>query len=104
MAEKQSKFNRIDNLKGNGWKPGQSGNPKGRPKKGLAIADILNSKGDEVMSDGRSRREKMLELVYGLATKAKPERWAVEFISDRTEGKSLERVEQKITKDEVIIE
>lgn len=56
------------------------------------------------MADGRSRREKMLELVYGLATKAKPERWAVEFISDRTEGKSLERVEQKITKDEVIIE
>jgi hypothetical protein len=29
--------------------------------------------------------------------------WAVQFIADRTEGKPREFVEQKITRDEVVI-
>ena len=92
-------------ITGKGWKPGQSGNPGGRPKKGVAIADILNSRGDEIVDEtGRTRREQMLENVYALATGNRPERWAVEFISDRTEGRALERVEQHVTKDEIIIE
>lgn len=26
------------------WKPGESGNPNGRPKKGLAVAEMINAK------------------------------------------------------------
>ena len=80
---------------GRPFKPGQSGNPNGRPKKGFAIADILNAKSNEIdAATGLTMREKMLNKVYDLATQDKPERWAVEFIADRTEGKSVERLAQ----------
>ena len=87
----------IGGVTGKGFVPGQSGNPNGRPKKGFAIADILNSKSDEIDElTGESMREKMLHKVYALATKDRPERWAVEFIADRTEGKAVERIDQTL--------
>ena len=75
----------------------QEGNRSGRPKKGFAIAEILNARGDEIdEATGKTMREKMLDKVYALATKEKPERWAVEYISDRTEGKAVERIDQTL--------
>tara|TARA_R110002110_G_scaffold28708_4_gene103646 strand:+ start:334 stop:660 length:327 start_codon:yes stop_codon:yes gene_type:complete len=93
-VDKQSNNNRIDNLKGKGFKKGVSGNPNGRPKKGFAIADILNAKSNAADESGETMKEKMLRKVYALATGPRPERWAVEFIADRTEGKALERIDQ----------
>jgi|TARA_Y100000031_G_scaffold141894_1_gene170884 hypothetical protein len=82
---------RLENLKPR-WKKGESGNPNGRPKKGLAIADILNTKGDELdEKTGIPKRELMLSNVYNLAIGQRPEKWAVEYISDRTEGRAIER-------------
>jgi len=82
---------------GKGFVAGKSGNYKGRPKKGFAIADILNEKSEEIdEATGKTMREKMLDKVYALATKEKPERWAVEYISDRTEGKAVERIDQTL--------
>lgn len=34
------------------WKPGQSGNPKGRRPKGRALSEMLRMKGDEIVSIG----------------------------------------------------
>ena len=91
-ADKQQ--DNSEKVVGKPFKPGQSGNPNGRPKKGLAIADILNAKSDTVVESGETMKEKMLHKVYALATSSRPERWAVEFIADRTEGKALERIDQ----------
>ena len=86
------------------WKPGQSGNPKGRPKKAKFIPDILAKIG----------REKIPPAILAVIQKAYPhkaavlakderfldalcravwiralqgESWAVLFIAERTEGK-----------------
>ena len=98
-VEKQRENNGkiIGGVTGKGFVAGKSGNYKGRPKKGLAIADILNAKSEEIdEATGMTMREKMLRKVYELATKDKPEKWAVEFIADRTEGKALERIDQTL--------
>ncbi len=93
---KQKKRGNPQNLKP--FKKGQSGNPKGRPKKGSAIADILNSIGDEsvIMKDGKpiTKREAVLRKIYSEAIKGSMA--AVNFIADRTEGKALDRVHQTI--------
>jgi hypothetical protein len=100
--QRQSNGKLPGGITGKGFMPGQSGNPEGRPKKGLAIADILNSKSDEIdETTGKSMREKMLHKVYELATQNRPERWAVEFIADRTEGRALERIDQTIKQEPI---
>lgn len=94
MSNADKQQNNSKKVPGKPFKKGQSGNPNGRPKKGLAIADILNAKSSEADESGETMKEKMLRKVYALATGPRPERWAVEFIADRTEGKALERIDQ----------
>ena len=88
-ADKQSKYSRIDNLKGKGFKPGQSGNPKGRPKKEKCIPDILNKLGDLIVETDEgnkiTQREFVLLRVYSKAMQG--DQWSIQFIADRTEGK-----------------
>jgi len=53
-----------NNRNGDGtFKKGQSGNPNGRPKKGFAIADILDSIGDTNYSGDKTMKEAILEKV-----------------------------------------
>lgn len=107
-ADKQSKFNRIDNLKGKGWKKGQSGNPKGRPKKGEAWADVANelldsSAIDITMTTGSGKLKRFnLEadksfrhavIVGQISAAMKGNVQAAKELADRTEGKSRERRE-----------
>tara|TARA_R100000808_G_scaffold7129_2_gene21042 strand:+ start:1591 stop:1923 length:333 start_codon:yes stop_codon:yes gene_type:complete len=87
-AEKQQ--GNSTKVVGRPFKKGVSGNPNGRPKKGTAIADILNARGDEVDDNGLTNREIMLHKVYDKAVKH-TDRWAVQFIADRTEGRAIER-------------
>jgi len=82
------------------WKKGQSGNPKGRPLKGLAITDLLKELLDTPLGE-KTRRELIMDNVIEMALNK--DRWAIEFITERTEGKALERVETKEVKDEVEI-
>jgi len=69
------------------WKPGQSGNPAGRPKKGETLTDILNERLD---------KEAFVNKVIELAQSG--DRKAIELIWERVEGK----VPDKIDKDERI--
>lgn len=100
-TEQKKKRGNPQNLKP--FKKGQSGNPAGRPKKGSAIADILNDIGNEtiVIKDGKeiTKRQAVLYKVYEHAVKG--ESWAVNFIADRTEGKALERVQTQKVKSKI---
>lgn len=52
MSNKAAKGNRAQYVKDTRWKPGQSGNPKGRPKKARLPADvgqILSTASPEIM-------------------------------------------------------
>lgn len=94
-----------NNRKANGqFKPGVSGNPNGRPKGSQSIPDLLRRIGEEEgLKDGsKNKLEVVMSKVFGYALEGRA--WAVQFIADRTEGKPKEFVEQKITKDEVIVE
>jgi hypothetical protein len=108
IVDKQSSYNRIDNLKGKGWKPGESGNPNGRPKKGEAWADVanelLNSKEIDItmkMADGKVKRLSLESdksfrhaVIVGMIKEAMNGNvQAARELADRTEGKSKERRE-----------
>ena len=68
-------------------------NRNGRPPKELAIADIIRTELLEIDQDtGKTKRQLMIEKVIGLATKADPERWAVEWLANRTEGRPVQAV------------
>lgn len=79
---------RTENLKP--FKPGQSGNPGGRPK-GTSITTILNRKLDELdPDDGKSRAEKVAEVIVREAL-AGDYRF-VDMLLNRTEGKIADKV------------
>lgn len=54
------------------FQPGQSGNPKGRPKKGRALAEILQRTGNKkiVGPDGKqiSRKQYLADMLWQAAT------------------------------------
>ena len=61
------------------WKPGQSGNPKGRPKKGFTIADRIRG----IVSDDDWR-----DIIEVTIIQAKSgDKDARAFLVDRTDGK-----------------
>ena len=99
MPDKQ-----VKNREKGQFKPGVSGNPKGRPPKVRTIPDILRKIGEEDgLKDGsKTKLDVVMTRVFGYALEGKP--WAVQFIADRTEGKALERVQTHEVKDELIIE
>ena len=71
------------------FKPGQSGNPKGRPKKGLALTDILRDIGNTKQGN-KTKKQMMLEKAYELALSG--DLRAIQFIVERIDGKALERL------------
>lgn len=75
------------------WKPGQSGNPKGRAKKDKTLTDILKKHGNkrdvEIEIDGEekkmSRKEALARIVWDLALKDRNIA-AIKYIYDRIDG------------------
>ena len=78
------------------WKPGQSGNPKGRPPVTPSIPDILRRIGAENAGNGITKLDAVMHRVFKYAIDGRA--WAVQFIADRTEGKAIERVQAEINK------
>jgi hypothetical protein len=65
-------------------------NKSGRPQKGTALTEILNSKMDAVKG-GKSRREIIAEKLLDLAESG--DIAALKYIFDRTDGRPKESVE-----------
>ena len=81
------------------WVKGESGNLNGRRG---SLKDILDNIGDELDGNGMTNREAIMRTVVKMARRGDMK--AIHFLADRSEGKALERVEQHITNDEIIIE
>ena len=68
------------------WEPGQSGNPAGRPKKGMALTDILAAKVDK-----EAIAERLIELAM-----ERGDITALKYIYDRIDGRPKETIEQTV--------
>tara|TARA_Y100000310_G_C20404525_1_gene678994 strand:- start:15 stop:281 length:267 start_codon:yes stop_codon:yes gene_type:complete len=78
-------------------------NRNGRPPNEMAISNRLRDIASEI--DPKTKKEKIVlvcETAFELAIQGDPQ--ARNWISDRMEGKAKEFIEQKIIKDELIIE
>ena len=94
---KNGQFGNGNNI-GNQFKPGQSGNLNGRRN---SAKDILNELLDTSKKD-KTRRENIMDKLLMMAEHGNLN--AIKEVLDRTDGKSREYIEQRITRDEVIIE
>ncbi len=94
---KNGQFGNGNNI-GKQFKPGQSGNLNGRRN---SAKDILNELLDTPKKD-KTRRETIMNKLLMMAEHGNLN--AIKEVLDRTDGKSREYIEQRITRDEVIIE
>jgi hypothetical protein len=58
----------VGNRKPGTWKPGQSGNPKGRPRVGNSLAECLRDYLEASDKDKRTRKQALVEKLYAAAT------------------------------------
>jgi len=98
------------------WVKGVSANPLGRPKKVKCIPDILRKIGDMIAPDDiqekmRKRfhtkqkltmQQAVLMLTYDLA--AHGVAWAVEFVAERTEGKTTQMMDIQTNSDGPLVQ
>jgi len=103
--QRGSNGKKLGGITGKGFKPGQSGNPKGRAKKEKYIPDILlkigkeftTKKVDELLLKffpeikDINMLEAVLRMVYIHALKGNA--WALQFIAERTEGKVPDQID-----------
>jgi hypothetical protein len=78
-----------------GFKKGQSGNPNGRPKDGTSWAAVLDKLCNEEIKIGEitmTKREAICRKLLKLASEG--ERWAIEALMDRIDGKPKQQIEQ----------
>ena len=80
------------------FKPGNNANPNVRKN---SAKDILNELLDTSKKD-KTRRENIMDKLLMMAEHGNLN--AIKEVLDRTDGKSREYIEQRITRDEVIIE
>ena len=86
------------NKEGKKFEPKNNANPNGRRG---ALADIINSYGDELQEDGITNREKMIHKAFQMAHRGSIS--AMHYLSDRGEGK-VKEIQEITHKDSLIIE
>lgn len=87
------------------WDPGQSGNPKGRPKSGCSWADVINKVSAEMYGkDQITKKEAVVRNILSIALGKKDRKAAIkalQVLSDRTDGKPHETIKMDgIVRDE----
>jgi len=85
---------RTENLRAHQFKPGQSGNLKGRPRtRGLIVA--LKAALAEVQQDGRTVEQALIDALVREALRGQRKLSAIGEIFDRLEGKAKQQVDVK---------
>ena len=87
------------NKEGVKFKPNNNANPNGRNG---AMADLFKDLAEAKDEQGKTRKEKILDKILRMAENGSLK--AAEMYMNRVEGKPREYVEQRIKKDEIIIE
>jgi hypothetical protein len=86
-SQENSQRNPAEHLKGFQWKPGQSGNPGGRPKKKL-VDECL----EELLEAADSEHAKALAISL-IAKALNGDTKAAQLVAERTQGKPSQKVE-----------
>jgi predicted mannosyl-3-phosphoglycerate phosphatase (HAD superfamily) len=75
------------------FKQGKSGNPKGRPKKGETLMDLLRDKIEipKTIREKLTRKEKITEKLIALAEAG--DLSAIKYMFDRLDGRPKESIE-----------
>lgn len=85
------------------FKPGQSGNIRGRPKRQNCIPDLFRQVTSEPDKDDATKLETIVRQVVQDALKGN--RWSIETIFDRLEGKPRQTVvQEEKRKDSIILD
>jgi hypothetical protein len=82
----------LGGITGKGFRPGQSGNPNGRPRT-RGLVNALHAKVGEIAPDGHTIEHHVVEVLLQEALRGRHRLAAVEVIFDRLEGRSRQRVE-----------
>jgi hypothetical protein len=73
------------------WKKGQSGNPRGRPRRGLCLSDLLRKELDRTGPAGVAHKEALVSALVEAACEG--DLRAIDMIFDRLEGRPAQRHE-----------
>jgi hypothetical protein len=79
------------------WKPGQSGNPQGRPPNEQTIANALREVGNRIdPKTGKRNVMRLAEVAYELGLGGNVA--AINYISERVEGKAVSVIDMKVNR------
>jgi hypothetical protein len=77
------------------YKPGQSGNPKGRPKSGTALTDLLRKELNRKDEDNVAKKARLVNKLIELADGG--DVIALKYVFDRVDGRPTETVKADVS-------
>lgn len=86
----EQRDNNVGGVTGKGFKPGQSGNPGGRPK-GTSLTALLREAVDREDGAGRTVGDVLIDVLIGIARAG--DRQAIKDVFERVDGKLTDKLE-----------